>query len=189
MNRIVRLGAAALLLLLVLTERTDADADLTGLVNATFLQRTEDPTLHDLAHQRAQYQVTYSGGVCGQSSLTHTGLTTHEVLACNYTGPERAVQQWVESPTHAAILGDPNLNAIGCATASGSDGALYYACVLTWGDSPPPQEPVPAPPAEVPPPPTPSPKNGSLHEPCNDCSTGEPTPAPVLLPNTALTEP
>lgn len=131
-----------------------ADSDLTALVEAAFLSRTEDPGLHALAHERAQYQVTFSGGVCGEGSLTHEGLTTAEVLACNYEGPEKTVQQWLGSPDHAAILLDPNLALIGCGSAPGDDGATFYACVLTAGVSvttaPTPAPIIPAPPAEVP---------------------------------------
>ena len=175
MNRIVRLGAAALLLLLVLTERTDADADLTGLVNSTFLQRTEDPTLHDLAHQRAVEIAT---------DFSHAGIRpgTAEVLAYNGIGAARAVEQWIASPPHFEILANPEYRLIGC--GSHVVGEVYFAaCVLTWGDSPPPQEPVPAPPAEVPIVTTPSlpPPNDTEPAPAY-------TPAPILLPNTA-TEP
>ena len=158
-----------------------SDSDLTGLVNSAYFPRTESAELHELAHQRAQYQVAYSGGVCdGDGSLTHEGLTTHEVLACNGSGPERAVQQWIASPTHHAILADPSLNTIGCGTAAGVNGAIFYACVLTWGDSPPPQEPVPAPPAEVPLPSNPPPPIEQI----------APTPQPTVqsLPDTALPE-
>lgn len=109
-----------------------ADPDLTALVNAAYFPRTE--TLHDLAHQRAQYQVTYSGGVCAENSLTHDGWITAEVLACNYSGPARAIEQWQGSPPHHAILSDPSFDQIGCATAYGVAGAQFHACVLIAGE-------------------------------------------------------
>ena len=165
-----------------------SDTDLTGLVNSAYFPRTESAELHELAHQRAQYQVAYSGGVCdGDGSLTHEGLTTHEVLACNGSGPERAVQQWIASPTHHAILADPSLSLIGCATAPGSDGSLFYACVLVPSNPPPPIE-------QIAPTPEPTIQSG---EPVVAARSPKPTPVgstptagatPVLLPNTALPE-
>ena len=144
-----------------------SDTSLTALVDSVYGARVHDASLHELAHERAQYQVTYSGGVCAADSLTHDGLVTAEVLACNYTGPERAVEQWLASPPHHALLsGDYDL--IGCGSANGVDGAVFYACVLTTTPvaQPTPAPVVPAPPAE----PVPTP---------------QPTAEPVLLPDTA----
>ena len=143
-----------------------SDTDLTALISATYFPRIE--SLHDLAHQRAQYQVTYSGGVCAENSLTHDGWTTAEVLACNYTGPARAVEQWLGSPAHHAILSDPAYTDIGCASALGVGGAIFYACVLVAGEPPVPSN-FPTPTEQLAP-------------------TAQPTvqsPEPVLLPNTA----
>ena len=142
-----------------------SDTDLTSLVTGTFLSRTEDASLHALAHERAQYQVTFSGGFCGEGSLTHAGSVTTEILACNYEGPAETVQQWLGSPDHAAILLDPALDRIGCGSAPGDEGATFYACTLSAGSvaQPTPAPIVPAPPAEVP----------------------VPTPLP-LLPDTAI---
>jgi hypothetical protein len=118
-----------------------SDESLTSLVNEAYGARTEDPALHELAHERAQYQVTFSGGVCGPDALTHTGLITAEVLACNYLGPERAVEQWQGSITHHTLLsGDFNL--IGCGSAQGIDGAWFFACTLSSGSV---AQPTPAP--------------------------------------------
>ncbi len=127
MRRFVPLGAA-IALIMVLPARTAADPDLTSLIAAAYFPRTE--TLHDLAHQRVQYQVTFSGGVCAENSLTHDGWVSAEVLACNYSGPARAVEQWQGSPPHHAILSDPSLTTIGCASAAGVDGASFHVCVL-----------------------------------------------------------
>lgn len=135
-----------LALLLVVTGRTTADTDLTSLLNTTFLPRTEDPALHEWAHVRAAFQVSYSGGDCGPDALTHDGWTTAEVLACNFDGPERTVQQWLGSPPHAAILLDPTLTLIGCGSAPGNDGATFWACVLTGGSAPAPIPVAPVPP-------------------------------------------
>lgn len=125
-----------------------SDTDLTGLLNTTFLPRTTDASLHALAHERAQYQVTYSGGFCGEGSLTHDGSTGAEVLACNYEGPEKTVQQWLGSAPHAAILLDPSLTLIGCGSAPGDDGATFWACTLSAGSQP---TPAPIPVAPAPP--------------------------------------
>jgi hypothetical protein len=175
-----RVGAAMslALVLLAVTAQTAADPGLTALVNSAYFPRTEDGSLHVLAHERAQYQVAYSGGVCNtDGSLTHDGLVTAEVLACNYAGPERAVEQWLGSPTHHSLLSDPSYNLIGCAAAAGSDGSTFYACTLSTASvaQPTPAPVVPAPPAEVAPPPQPDPPQA--------------TSQPVLLPNTATEAP
>ena len=121
-----------------------ADTDLTGYIGAAYFPRTEDPGLHALAHERAAFQVAYSGGICADGSLTHDGLRTAEVLACNSTGgAERAVQQWQGSAPHHAILSDPSLDTIGCGSATGNDGATFFACVFGQTEPPPPSaEPV-----------------------------------------------
>jgi hypothetical protein len=114
--------------------------------------------------------VTYSGGIFGPDALTHTGLITAEVLACNYLGPERAVEQWQGSITHHTLLsGDFNL--IGCGSAPGLDGAVFYACTLSSGSV---AQPTPAP--IVPQPPA---------EPTNPPASNQ----PVLLPDTATEGP
>ena len=117
-----------LLLALVLVALTPSsvlsDADLTQAVNAAFLFRTEDPALHELAHQRAlEASVNFS----------HVGATTAEVLAWNQgmTDPvSTAVRQWLESPAHFAILMDPTLTLIGCGSVTTSDGRYVAACLL-----------------------------------------------------------
>ena len=179
--RLVGLAGFLLVLMLFLTLarppfRVYSDTDLTGLVNAAYGARVQDAVLHDLAHERAQFQVAYSGGACALDSLSHVGSTTAEVLACNYTGPERAVEQWLGSPAHNAILSDQTFTSIGCASAAGTEGAWFFACVL---DTTPvrvsggPQEPTPAPSS-----------GGSASGPALF-----PTPEPVLLPNTRMTWP
>jgi hypothetical protein len=141
--------AVGIMLALLRPQPVLSDQALTSLVNEAYGARTEDASLHQLAHERAQYQVTYSGGICGPEALTHTGLVTAEVLACNYLGPARAVEQWQGSPTHDELLsGDFNL--IGCGSAQGIDGAWFYACTLSSASvaQPTPAPVVPAPPAE-----------------------------------------
>jgi hypothetical protein len=167
-----RVGAAIslALVLLAVTAQTAADPGLTALVNSAYFPRTEDGSLHALAHERAQYQVAYSGGVCNtDGSLTHDGLVAAEVLACNYAGPERAVEQWLGSPTHNALLSDPSYNLIGCAAVPGSDGSTFYACTLSAGE-----------PVEAARTPNPTPV-GAI-----PTAGATPTPAPVLLPNTRM---
>lgn len=158
----------------VLFARTtvSADTDLTALVEAAYRPRTEDLDLHALAHERAAFQVAYSGGVCTDGSLTHDGLVTAEVLACNYAGPERAVEQWQGSPVHDAILSDPSLATIGCGSASGLDGATFYACVLGQVESPPASS-------------GDGPRASSVPS-SGAAPVGGPAPTPVLLPNTRM---
>ena len=101
-----------------------SDSDLTQAVNAAFIPRTEDPALHELAHQRAlQASVDFS----------HTGATTAEVLAYNsgFADPiATVISQWLGSPAHAALLSDPSFTSIGCGAVTTSDGTYYAACLL-----------------------------------------------------------
>lgn len=178
-----RLGGAILIagvLLASNSQPTFSDGDLTALVNAAYPDRTEDASLHALAHERAQYQVTFSGGVCSETALTHDGLITAEVLACNFTGPGRAVEQWQGSPVHHSLLSDPAYNLIGCGSAAGSDGSTFYACTLSTATvaQPTPAPVVPGPPAEATPPAVSTDRPGP----------GE-TPAPLTLPDTATEGP
>jgi hypothetical protein len=142
-----------------------SDSGLTALVNSTYVQRTEDASLHDIAHQRA---------VEIASDWSHNGMRdgTAEVLAYNqgFADPvSKAIEQWAGSPAHAAILSDPNYTRIGCAEYVTGE-THWFACVIAGPvvqAEPVPANPVVPPPAEQPP-------------------SVEPTPPPVLLPNTAI---
>ena len=107
-----------------------SDSDLTAAVNAAFLPRTEDPALHELAHQRAlEASVNFS----------HTGATTAEVLAYNsgFSDPiATVISQWIGSPAHAALLSDPSFTSIGCGAVTTPDGRYVAACLLAQGSSP-----------------------------------------------------
>ena len=167
--RLVGLTGLLLALMLFLTLarppfRVYSDSDLTSLVNAVYGTRTE--SLHELAHERAQYQVAFSGGICSDSALTHDGLVTAEVIACSSLGPQRVVELWQGSPAHNAILSDSTFTSIGCGSAAGVDGAWFYACVLA------------AEPMEAARTPNPTPVGST--------PTSGATPQPVLLPNTAI---
>lgn len=135
-----------------------SDTDLTGLVNTTFLTRTEDAGLHDIAHQRA---------VEISTDFSHAGRRdgTAEVLAYNGLGAARAVEQWLGSPDHLAILSDPTYTLIGCGSHVVVS-AYYAVCVLKAGE-----------PVEVARTPNPTPV-GAMP------TAGA---SPVLLPNTAIT--
>lgn len=197
-----RIGLAALLsALLVLSVNTfvQADAGLTAEVARVFgIQRTESPVLHDLAHVRA---------VETSTNFSHDGMrgTDAEVLAWNSIGSlERAVQQWLGSPRHAAILSDPDYGTIGCGSHATPD-ATYYVCLLGRGGAPapkppapatpapappaPPQAPVSAPPAEVSPPMETGPSVDDPATPPGNRADASTPPASVLLPNTAMRTP
>lgn len=167
-----RLAVAIALAVVLTTSTARADVDLTALVNAQYGERTVTSELHAIAHQRADYQVAFSGGMCdGNGSLTHDGLVTYEVLACTTLGPARAVERWMGSPTHHAILSDKSLTAIGCASEPGLNGAVFYVCALGGLAAP---APIPAP--------------GPAGQPSNvGGSESTPLPAPQPLPDTAVT--
>ena len=138
-----------------------SDSDLTQAVNASFIPRTEDPELHDLAHQRAlEASVNFS----------HDGSTTAEVLAFNsgFADPiATVISQWLGSPAHAAILMDPTYTTIGCGSVTTSDGRYFAACLLAPGPSLPTN---------------PTPTSSPLVVPAA-------TPPVVVIPNTALESP
>ena len=151
-----------------------SDSDLTAAVNAAFLPRTEDPALHELAHQRAlEASVNFS----------HTGATTAEVLAYNsgFSDPiATVISQWIGSPAHAALLSDPSFTSIGCGAVTTPDGRYVAACLLAQEkkEPPPPDQPPPTTVGGVPI------ADGSV-SPATDGGRGTDSSTP-LLPNTAL---
>jgi hypothetical protein len=138
----------ALLMLAAAPAKATADDSLTEALAATFGSRPVSDQLHSIAHERAAFQVAFAGGVCNSNgSLTHDGWGGWygEVLACNYTTPQRAVEQWLESPDHNTTLTDPRWTLVGCAIAEGKDGSHFYVCVVGPGTLPtePPVQPLP----------------------------------------------
>lgn len=110
-----------------------ADGGLTDAVAAAFLVRNVDAGLHDIAHARVR-EISASGG------LEHDGMRagTAEVLAFNagQASPiANAVNQWIDSPVHRAILSDGSYGRIGCAEAVVA-GTHWFACVLAAGPLP-----------------------------------------------------
>ena len=92
-----------------------SDNDLTALVNAAFLPRTESAELHDIAHQRA---------VEISTDFSHNGIRagTAEVLAWNsgYADPiAEVLSGWAGSPTHI-VKGLPIISTPRWAPSMGS---------------------------------------------------------------------
>lgn len=118
-----------------------ADDGLTGRVASAFLLRTVDPGLHAIAHDRV---AELADCQCLEHDRARAG--TAEVLAMNTGMPDpvgSAVQQWIGSAPHHAILADGTYGLIGCAEAV-TGGTHWFACVLLPGPLPP-QPPPPAP--------------------------------------------
>lgn len=115
---------------------------LSALLVATGIARGVDVELTAIAERRV---------VEIQSNFSHDGMDPryYEVLAYNEAGPERAVQQWVGSPSHAAIIFNPDLTRIGCAIDVDNTGLMWYACVLTTAPAQAPPAPA-APESEAP---------------------------------------
>lgn len=153
-----------------------ADTDLEALVAEAFHARVQDAGLHEIAHQRA---------VEIADNFSHEGRRpgTAEVLAYNGLGAARAVQQWLGSPDHFAILSDPQWGRIGCGSHV-VDSVYYGVCVLTWGGEPEPPPPDQSPPAEA----GEVPIASGSSSPATDGGRGTQftTPEPVPLPNTAM---
>jgi hypothetical protein len=155
--------AVGILLALVRPSPVLSDSGLTALVNAAYLPRTEDPAMHEIAHQRA---------VEIASDWSHNGMRdgTAEVLAYNqgFSDPvSKAISQWQGSPTHAAILSDPSYTRIGCAEYVTSDGTHWFACVLAAEPTGAARTPNPTPVGSTP-------------------TSGATPPPPVPLPDTAM---
>lgn len=106
---------------------TRADGGLTDAIASSFLLRTVDAGLHDIAHARATE-------IAAAGSLDHDGMRpgTAEVLAWN-TGEAypiaSAVSAWIGSPPHNAILSNRSYGRIGCAAVI-RNGVYWFACVL-----------------------------------------------------------
>jgi hypothetical protein len=101
------------------------------LMTATGIERSVDADLTAIAERRVA-----EISACAEC-FTHEGqpADTWEVLA--YTDnpdPARAVEVWLGSPDHAAILTDPSLTRIGCAHRLVSL-THYYACELRQGST------------------------------------------------------
>lgn len=157
-----RMLAAVMAIVIGLTPATvSADVALTQAVNAAWFERTIDSQVIGLATARAQ-EISID--------FSHNGVPSGyaEVIAWNNSTIAGAVQQWKDSPPHNAILSDSRYAVIGCGSF-GSNGKVFYVCLLPWGTTPAP----PAPPAPAP---TPAPV----------VTVTTPTPAPVVLPDTAM---
>ena len=106
---------------------------MTDAVAAAFLVRNVDAGLHDIAHARVR-EISASG------ALEHDRMRagTAEVLAFNagQASPiANAMNQWIDSPVHRAILSDGSYGRIGCAEAVVA-GTHWFACVLAAGPLP-----------------------------------------------------
>lgn len=125
MRRVLAAVVLALVALTIVTEAAAGSSIYADIYAATGIHRTVDASLEALAKARAVEIVT---------DFSHDGWpgTTYEVIAWNagYADPvAEAVNQWMGSPDHRAILTDPTLNAIGCGSAY-SGGRTYFACEL-----------------------------------------------------------
>lgn len=194
------LGFFLALLLLTSTTVYGANTGLEAQIALVYgISRTIDPNLHSIAQQRAQYQVDFSGGMCySDGSLTHAGKDGWyaEVLACNGTGIVRAVEQWVNSPGHHAILSNAGYNLIGCGIAYGSGGSIFYACTLATGPAPStgdgggstgnttdPSTSAPAPSSQ---PQAPQPQPAQTSTPSGTPDSEPETTEPIMMPDTAM---
>ena len=156
----MRRAALVVLLTISLTSSALATQTLEAAVySATGISRTISSSLQALAATRAVQIVT---------DFSHDGWpgNTYEVIAWNQGYPDpagEAVNQWMGSPDHRAILTNPSLNVIGCGSTTVS-GRFYAVCELI-------QSPGQSPTGPVSPPPRPA--------------ATQPARSPGVLPNTA----
>jgi hypothetical protein len=168
-----RAAVLAAALLLAVGGVARADDGLTGRVASVFLLRNVDAPLHQIAHERV-------AELAACQCLEHDGMRdgTAEVLALNSGMADpvgMAVQQWIDSPPHHAILSNAGYGRIGCAeTVTG--GTHWFVCVLAPGPLPPQPAPIVAAPAPPAPPPPPA-------------STAPPPAAPSVAPMPATPAP
>ncbi|HET7496075.1 MAG TPA: CAP domain-containing protein [Candidatus Limnocylindrales bacterium] len=107
-----------------------------------------DTRLRELARERAQYMAdsgefahVQSDGTTVFSMIAASGMTWYaagEIIAWNTAGPldysaEFAVQGWMGSPTHRAILLSDDYNYVGFGLAVAADGTRYWAGVYLRG--------------------------------------------------------
>lgn len=125
----IRRALLVTLMMLMSISFVSASSGLEAQVSSVFgINRTVSGDAQALAAQRAVQVVT---------DWSHNGVPAGyaEVIAKNTDlagGMVRAVNQWLTSPPHAAILSDSRYTQIGC--AAHVDGGWYYAvCLLPWG--------------------------------------------------------
>jgi hypothetical protein len=107
-----------------------------------------DPRLTELARERAQYMATtgefshtQSGGTTVFDMISESNIRWYaagEIIAWNTAGPldysaEFAVQGWMGSPSHRAILLSDDYNYVGFGVAVAADGTRYWAGVYLRG--------------------------------------------------------
>ena len=116
---------------------------LTLIATLTGIDRQIDPGLQAFAQERSA-EITCEG--CFNHDGKEPGVA--EILTWHVGGgdlePARAVNAWLASPPHAAILLDPRYTRIGCGyTYSAETNGHYFACELAVGDPAPNPTPVP----------------------------------------------
>jgi hypothetical protein len=135
------------------TARTAAEHHALDLTNQRRLARglirlRLDSRLTALARQRAQYMAdtgnfshTQSGGTTVFDMITDANIRWYaagEIIAWNTAGPldysaEFAVQGWMASPSHKAIVISDDYNYVGFGVAIAADGTRYWAGVYLRG--------------------------------------------------------
>lgn len=131
MRALLLLGGLLVFLLSPVAVR--ADDGLTSAIANAYFPRTNDPTLHSIAHERV-------AELAACDCLSHSGMRpgTAEVIAFNLGMPNpvgEVVSQWKGSPGHDALLSDASFGKIGCAEVV-SGGTHWFACVLAKGPLP-----------------------------------------------------
>lgn len=127
------------LMLLTSTTVSASSAGLESGVASTFgINRTVDSGLRSIAAQRvAQISVGANSSLATQPNFSHAGMMTTEVLAWNYGWPDpqgQAIQQWLTSAPHYAILVNRNLTRIGCAD-NVVNGVYFAVCALAYSNT------------------------------------------------------
>jgi uncharacterized protein YkwD len=67
------------------------------------------------------------------SDAGYVGFASGEVVACNMSSSQAAVDSWWSSPTHHAILIDPKNTEIGCGWWTNSQGVGWVTCTTGQG--------------------------------------------------------
>jgi uncharacterized protein YkwD len=120
------------------TERHDAGLEAVTW-NAELAVLAEDRSAQSMAHEgrlthRPFGTLAYMDLLRLHGWLNAPGIVydlTGEVLALNQSTPERAVQQWMESPSHKAVLLEQSFVSVGIGIARRGDVTYYTALFLS----------------------------------------------------------
>jgi len=109
-----------------------ADTALSSAIaDATGIERVHSPRLQAIAAERvAEIQTDFSHDQMQTAEILYFGNITKIAQSCPNEPLRCAVNGWLNSPGHYAIMTDTSLNAIGCASFTDATGTYWAACAF-----------------------------------------------------------